>query len=730
MRTQKCIVFVIFLLFLSFSVTKSQDIDLELVMPETLFGPGSNFYLDLVIMNTGPYISNAQLFVALTVGTGDFWFYPGWVQYPPDIDWSSMDIALGFSGSMQIIPEFSWPSNAGAFDGAMFLSAVTDSGGLVSNLAEITFGWTDSIVPTPTPTSGPVPLDEEFIRPEVYARGSWNWIPCMMDDETMHTVTLTRGFYMMTTEVSRQLWADLRQLQPDLPADPSDVSVGPGMDHPVQSVTWHEAILFANLMSLQNGYEPCYFIDSSYQTPVNGMNYQTDDIYWDFDAEGYRLPTEAEWELAARAGTIGPFSFDEPDYDETTCDSCDEGILPKLAQYAIYCGNVPIASGSLTAPVGSLRPNRNRLYDIYGNVWEWCWDWYGDYPSGSVTDPIGPESGTMRVMRGGAWNESAKGCRSATRGHWFPDRSLPIWGIRLVRTVHDIPNPTPTPTPLMMQFAAISSGEYTRGSPENEPCRDIGTHGETQHHVTLTRNFLMMTTTVTRHMWADLKTVQPDLPDDPSKPDASPSMDHPVQNITWFEAVLFANLKSLADGLDRCYYADAAFTIPIDAGNYLTSDIHCYFGANGYRLPTEAEWEYAARAGTTGPFSFNEPFYDSWTCAAESCIKNTLPNMEQHAVFCANYGWSPAAVGSKMPNPWGLYDMHGHVWEWCWDWYDGDYPSHPVVNPTGPDSGAERIARGGSLGTVAAACRSAQRARAFPFERAEVLGFRLVQTTH
>jgi hypothetical protein len=119
------------------------DICLELRMPGTAFGPGSIFYLDLVVMNTGSYRDDAQVFIALTAGTGDFWFYPFWVRFPPEIDWETTDIPDGLNDIWTILPEFTWPHGAGEYSGAMFFAAVLHEGMLVSNLADITFGWTD-----------------------------------------------------------------------------------------------------------------------------------------------------------------------------------------------------------------------------------------------------------------------------------------------------------------------------------------------------------------------------------------------------------------------------------------------------------------------------------------------------------------------------------------------------------------------------------------------------------
>jgi formylglycine-generating enzyme required for sulfatase activity len=127
----------------------------------------------------------------------------------------------------------------------------------------------------------------------------------------------------------------------------------------------------------------------------------------------YRLPTEAEWEYAARAGTTGAYSFG---------DDADT-----LGRYAWYRDN----SGGKTHPVGQKEPNAWGLYDMHGNVWEWVQDWYGRYSSSSVTDPVGPSSGSPRVYRGGGWGFVAEYCRSACRLYDAPDFSRNGLGFRL-----------------------------------------------------------------------------------------------------------------------------------------------------------------------------------------------------------------------------------------------------------------------------------------------------------
>ena len=169
-------------------------------------------------------------------------------------------------------------------------------------------------------------------------------------------------------------------------------------------------------MSVNYGYMRCYYKDAEYTIPLDETNYTTGWFYCNFAASGYRLPTEAEWEYACRAGTTGPFSCSEPDYSSDNCMACIAGEHPTLEQYTVYCAN----NIGLTEVVGSKLMNPAGLYDIHGNAAEWCWDWHGPYPSGSVTDPSGAPYGFRRVMRGGAWTSNASFCRSASRCDFLP----------------------------------------------------------------------------------------------------------------------------------------------------------------------------------------------------------------------------------------------------------------------------------------------------------------------
>ena len=165
------------------------------------------------------------------------------------------------------------------------------------------------------------------------------------------------------------------------------------MNRPVERVSWNDAINYCAKLTEkehQAGRLPSEYV--------------------------YRLPTEAEWEYAARAGSTARFSYgDDPGYT-------------KLKDYAWYDSN----SSSTTHPVGQKLANAWGLYDMAGNVWEWCLDWYGKYPGGNVTDPRGPASGSPRVFRGGSWDSVAWHCRSAIRYGGDPGGRYGIFGFRVV----------------------------------------------------------------------------------------------------------------------------------------------------------------------------------------------------------------------------------------------------------------------------------------------------------
>ncbi len=224
-----------------------------------------------------------------------------------------------------------------------------------------------------------------YIKLGTFMMGSPKEEPGHQDDETQHEVTLTKGFYMQTTEVTQGQWQAVMGNKPSYFKDCGD-------NCPVEQVYWYEAQEFIKKLNQKEG------------------------------KNLYRLPTEAEWEYAARAGTDTPFAFgkclstDQANYDGNSyLEGCPKGT---------YRGK-PVS-------VGSLKANDRGLYDMHGNVWEWCQDWYGGYPANSVTNPEGPGTGSNRVNRGGGWFNNAVGCRSADRNGSSPDSRGSGIGFRLV----------------------------------------------------------------------------------------------------------------------------------------------------------------------------------------------------------------------------------------------------------------------------------------------------------
>ena len=219
-------------------------------------------------------------------------------------------------------------------------------------------------------------------------------------DETLHPVVLTRDVIAAPHEVTQAEWTAL------MDNNPSRFS---GDDRPVESITWYEAVAYCNRLSERDGLTPAYTVDGPYVT-------------WNRDADGWRLPTEAEWEYLCRAGAATALCNGA--LAEEQC-----GLDANLDAVGWYCGNAPDG----TRAVAQKQPNAWGLYDMHGNVREWCWDWYGPYPEQPVLDPAGPPAGFRRVIRGGSWHYFARECRSAARGAFYPDSADDFVGLRPVR---------------------------------------------------------------------------------------------------------------------------------------------------------------------------------------------------------------------------------------------------------------------------------------------------------
>jgi len=392
----------------------------------------------------------------------------------------------------------------------------------------------------------------------------------------------------------------------------------------------------------------------------------------------FALPAEAEWEYACRAGTTTEYGWGN-----------DEAAL---GDHAWYANNAGLA----THPVGQKRPNPWGLHDMHGNVYEWCADWYseGPYSSGEATDPRGPRAGQRRILRGGAWIFVSANLRSADRGFSPPDYRSNEYGLRCVLRVDaDRPSAEERVQPAAavawpgstepltvelgggatMEFVLIRPGTFIMGSDlsplENE---------RPTHPVRIARPFYLGKYEVTQRQWDALMSRNPSaFRGDP--PLADPAR-LPVENVSWT--------------LCQSFLEQLNARVP----------------GRKFRLPTEAEWEYAARAGSTGERHFGDGALDD------------------HAWHGGNAGGRTHPFGGKQPNAWGLHDMYGNVWEWCEDRY-GPYAATAVEDPIGPGVASftgTRVLRGGAWNNSAKHVSSTFRHDAGPAIPMRYYGFRCV----
>ncbi|MCU0915425.1 MAG: formylglycine-generating enzyme family protein [Planctomycetes bacterium] len=648
--------------------------------------------------------------------------------------------------------------------------------------------------------------------------------------EVQHPVTLTQAFYCGKFPVTQGQWQRVMGTNPSSFPDTDP-------NAPVESVSWQDCQAFAKKLCEKEGVP-----------------------------EGtYQLLTEAQWEYACRAGTTSAYCFGDSD-----------------ALLQVYAWTL----GSAEAPqaVGQKRANAFGLYDMHGNVREWCQDWYGAYPADAQTDPCGPVSGLSRVVRGAGWDQGSAYHRSASRLGLATGSRSDSLGLRLARFLASSPpvldgtvvfedtfaapildatrwavvngaavddvglgEPSPplslrlnghptggdsitsrpldlsgyargtlaysyqrggggdspeegddliveystgstwteldrqlgagpgmtayAPTtvslpiealrsdftlrlrslgsaggleddwfvddvrlagvaalpadleavadapyaslaglaagssaaqelqgqavqqlklPLEVQtrqtrivFRLVPAGTFTMGSPPSEAQR--GTNEGPQHQVTLTQAFYCGKFEITQGQWRQI------MGNNPSYFPLA-GLNAPVETVSWDDCQVFVKglcaLEGVAEGT--------------------------------YRLLTEAEWEYACRAGTQTPFCYGNDL--------DSSMANFDGNYPYGAGQKGVYRQATVAVGSFRPNAWGLYDMHGNVWEWCQDWYEALYPSGPQTDPLGPSSGDYRVSRGGCWSRGAWRCRSAIRLRLPPVSRSSDLGLRLART--
>lgn len=371
----------------------------------------------------------------------------------------------------------------------------------------------------------------------------------------------------------------------------------------------------------------------------------------------YRLPTEAEWEYCCRAGTSSEWSTGA----------------------SLGCGQASIQA-CVAAPtaVGTWPANAFGLHDMHGNVREWCldgWDGVIGWPTANVVDPY-RMAGPARVARGGSVLDAAVDCRSASRVAVPAGAASPFQGFRVVLAPALVRTDQPSASSTMV---AISPGSFSMGSAA------VGGWSVPEHQVTISQPFWIGRFEVTQAEYATVMGNNPSGFQGVAYPDSG---GRPVETVSWNDAVAYCEAVSAQEA--------AAGRLP--------------FGYE-YRLPTEAEWEYCCRAGTTSEWHFG---------ASVDCTQANLaaPNP------C--FGQT-RAVGSHPANGFGLHDMHGNVWEWCLDGWSlwAGYAPGAVVDPYAT-TGSLRICRGGSWADHVDHGRSAHRGGAFPTYVEHGIGLRIV----
>jgi formylglycine-generating enzyme required for sulfatase activity len=532
------------------------------------------------------------------------------------------------------------------------------------------------------------------------------------------TVTVS-SFYMQQTETTKAQWDEVRAWAVNNGYTDLAAGAGKASNHPVQTVSWWDVVKWCNARSEKEGLTPVYTVSGAV------MRTGTTEPTANWSANGYRLPTEAEWEKAARGGVSGkrfPWGTDTISHAQANYVVYSDNGMTNLLSYDVEPR--PPATGTdyyhpsykdgvwpYTSPVGSFAANGYGLYDMSGNVVELCWDWndYNYYTtSNGTTDPRGPSSGEYRVVRGGGWAFVAFYARCASRTLSLPGNTSSGTGFRTARSV------------TLDAMVHIPGGSFTMGV----------TSGDTDANapsITVTVSpFYIQQTETTQAQWDEvriwgLSNGYTDLPTGDGK-----AANHPVQRVSWWNVVKWCNARSEKEGLTPVYTVSGAV---MKTGE---TDPEANWIANGYRLPTEAEWEKAARGGVSGK---RFPWGTDTISHAQANYSGFLHPYDQswidryHPSYSAGGTPYTSPVGSFAANGFGLFDMSGNVWEWCWDWYGASSYVNGASDPKGAASGTYRVLRGGSWNGSARFSRAADRYNGFPGITGFVYGFRPVRST-
>jgi formylglycine-generating enzyme required for sulfatase activity len=539
-------------------------------------------------------------------------------------------------------------------------------------------------------------------------------------------VTISKPFYMGIYPVTQEQYKLIMGNNPSLFQGTGTVTVvdDNGTPHkykltpasgenpakrPVERVNWYNAIVFCNKLSIKEGLSPAYRISGTTDpdkwgripTRAIGRSETWDSVEIVQGSTGYRLPTEAQWEYACRAGTTTTYNTGDTISDST----------------GWYSDNSDIQ----THEVGKKTPNAWGLYDMHGNVLEWCWNWYCAYPMlYAQTDPTGSAgpwnnkgtTGHIRSYRGGSFIQPSEQCTSAWENGMLVEYDTEAYiGFRIMR-----PDPASLPDtgkPVIDGMVWIPGGTFTIGSPASEAGRKSN---ENQQQKTVD-GFYMGMYEVTQEQYGSVMQRWPSYYKRPERIVEGESYDHrPVEQVSWYNALVFCNKLSMQEGLSPAYRISGSIdpakwgVVPTTRSDKWDA-VEIVPDSNGYRLPTEVQWEYACRAGSTTTYNTGKNTLTTDKSKGILAIATDTTAWYSDTSGYRDGSQKTHEVGMLAPNAWGLYDMHGNVSEWGWD----------------ATSSGSRLSRGGNFLSKAEGIRSAFRGSADPSKGSRQIGIRLVR---